>query len=248
MGLVYNTDEMEKFYQILPPISEDLVYFVSLSARNKYLTKEEREKYGLKKTEMFCRTIIRHPNFENFYQKILELENHLRVMKTNSGLYFPKHALICYINLYTSSTIRATREYIKKISDKVFNEIGCDYPDLKQFKYCDKLWLSEVQKAKYHSPLLDIDFDVSDYSVVKEFITKFNEKSKNNVKYLIETKGGWHIILRKQDIGFNFHSIVTDLNDRVGSEEEVQINKNNMVPLPGTFQGGKEVRFYEFFE
>lgn len=48
--LIHNREEYNKFINILPDLKDDEVYFLSLSARNKYLTDAERTLFGLGRT------------------------------------------------------------------------------------------------------------------------------------------------------------------------------------------------------
>lgn len=248
MKLIYDPDQLKKFWSLLPPLGDTGVYFLSLSARNKYLTEEERRKYGLSRTEMFSRTLVRDKDFDSFYNKIQILEQQLNVMKTKTGWTMPSQAMVCYMNLHTSDTITATKNFMKQLPDIVFESIK-DEGIRKRFQYVDKMWLTEVQKAKGDRKFLDIDFDVPDYSLVQEFIDKYNEKSGTPVKYVISTQGGWHVLLERETIEFDFHGLIRSMNkEPMGMNNEIEINKNNMVAVPGTTQAGHKVKLYNLEE
>ena len=55
--MIEDRKHFEKFISKLPTLRMDEVSFISLSARNKYLTNEERLTLGLGRTEMFGREI-----------------------------------------------------------------------------------------------------------------------------------------------------------------------------------------------
>ena len=57
--MIVDQEQYDAFIEWLPELQHDETYFLSLSARNKYLTDEEREFYGLGRTEMFSRFVAR---------------------------------------------------------------------------------------------------------------------------------------------------------------------------------------------
>ena len=61
MSLLYSKEELERFINYLPQLDKDELWFASLSARNKYLTEDERTYYCLGRSEMFAREFIFNP-------------------------------------------------------------------------------------------------------------------------------------------------------------------------------------------
>lgn len=69
-----------------------------------------------------------------------------------------------------------------------------------------------------------------------------------NAIHIIEIRSGFHALIEKEFLKFNYVKIVNELNDEVQKElgkEHVEIvkNKNNMIPSPGTLQAGFPVKF-----
>ena len=58
-NLVHSVNEIEKFHSFLHPLQIGEAYFVSMSARDKYLTPEERAHFSLGRSEMFGRKIVK---------------------------------------------------------------------------------------------------------------------------------------------------------------------------------------------
>jgi hypothetical protein len=72
--LLIDEDEFEKFYKhCVPELGPDEVFFISLSARNKYLTEQERRDLELGRTEMFARRLIRQRDFSRFTRPFTSL-------------------------------------------------------------------------------------------------------------------------------------------------------------------------------
>ena len=89
--IIYSEDELKWFFDhCVPSLKKDEVFFCSLSARNKYLTEEERETLGLGRTEMMSKTIIRHDSWERFLEHIHRLECHKKGLLTKKVFQSPK--------------------------------------------------------------------------------------------------------------------------------------------------------------
>jgi lysophospholipase L1-like esterase len=88
MNLIKDREEFNKLISILPDLNKDEVYFISLSARNKYLTMDERKEYSLGQTEMFGREIAQSK--EKLYDyTIKKLEATLSYKTTRNGKPIP---------------------------------------------------------------------------------------------------------------------------------------------------------------
>ena len=100
LTFIHNEAELKKFFDIvLPPLNDEEVFFVSMSARNKQLTEEERRLYDLGRTEMFERKIIREKEWMPFLRTIRKFEMHEGGMTGRSGMPLPSKCLIIYFNV-----------------------------------------------------------------------------------------------------------------------------------------------------
>ena len=101
--MIANLEIFDRFRNLLTDLKNDEVYFISLSARNKYLTDEEREYYGLGRTEMFARTLIRDKYDMEYPMR--KLKSALGYKRTKNGYEIPEKCLVTYININPSSII-----------------------------------------------------------------------------------------------------------------------------------------------
>lgn len=248
MSLIQDRDQFNKFIKILPDLKNDEVYFISLSARNKYLTSEERVKYGLGRTEMFARNIVRKK--EDFEYTLNKLESSLSYKHTKTGLDIPEKALVVYVNINPSSMVKAyfnlMDEMNKELHDITFALQNNKIPNYDGIHMLDRKLMNCIQKGRSRKILIDIDFDVT-LEMVNLVGTFEVELIKNSIIYnIIKTKSGYHVLLSLNSMKgkkFNLDSIAKSLN-KVAKEKkgEVQINKNGMVPFPGTLQAGNLVK------
>ena len=75
MSLLYSKEELQKFINYLPQLEKDELWFCSMSARNKYLTEDERVKYDLGRSEMFAREFIFDTHIDNFLYVLQKRKN-----------------------------------------------------------------------------------------------------------------------------------------------------------------------------
>lgn len=243
--MIVDKKQFDKFVEILPDLHKGEMYFISLSARNKYLTDEERIKFKLNRTEMFSRTLVKSK--EDFEYAMKKMYSVIEYKTTKSGEKFPPHALVAYANVNPVSTIDAYFSFKKKM-DLEFEQIykAClnnsdrNYDGFIRIERHLQNCLQQSRSRKY---FIDLDFDRLE-NVSNEAEERFFKKlSERNVTYYtINTHGGIHVLLRKDSLTkeFKLHEEVKKLQDS-NFYKEVDFNKNDMVPIPGTIQAGFEV-------
>jgi len=110
--IISDINELEKFYnEVMPRLTKDEVYFVSLSARNKYLTKEEHDELQLGRTEMFSRSIVRNDSFDRLVRTLRKYETADGSYVTKNGSNIPSKSVVCYFNINPSSALKAYTEF-----------------------------------------------------------------------------------------------------------------------------------------
>lgn len=222
---------------VLPKLAPGEVYFVSLSARKKYLNAQDSLNLG--RTEMFGRTLC----YGDWEYTMAKLEANLKYKTTKDGYPYPENSLVIYVNINPSSSIKASGNFAKKVLE-IQNEllrgyINSNTPNLDVLNHADRLLLNEFQKATGTRHYLDIDVDIS-----KEASCALQDHLNDaGIKYhKITSRGGWHFLVdrySRNETKFPLHKIIQPLNSLAKKQGgEVIINSNAMVPMPGTIQGG----------
>jgi hypothetical protein len=269
--LINDVDEVKKFFdEVMPPLNNSEVYFISLSARNKYLTEEERRELALGRTEMFERRVIRERSFERFLRTLRKFETNEGSYLTKNGSNIPNKSIIVYFNINPTDVLKTHKEFNQTMNEYMYELAHCAAEGrktddiMKRICKQDTLLMNCFQKNKGTKHYIDIDFDVpKDYynSVVAPFIERI--RSKEGKVVIIDTRGGYHILLKKNSIKFNFNDDIYKANEdfaleymkrhevKLGANVHIDIkketgyeiisNKNAMIPVPGTFQGGYPV-------
>jgi len=251
--LIYDEEQVLKFLSLLKPLQNDEAYFLSMSGRNKYLTKEERQAFDLGRTEMFARKLVKR----DLTGRLTSEQMFLRTLKsmqvseggytTRSGKGMPLKCLVMYANINPVSGFKALKMFTEKTTALLFDT--CTNPNaVTRINHLDTLLMNCYQKSKSEKYLIDIDFDVPNdgYGIVSGFC---QELIKNNVVFnTVRTHSGYHVLLRRDTVKFNYTTLVKEANaDAIkvyGNDHvEVVINRNEMIPIPGTLQAGSEVFF-----
>lgn len=247
-SLIYDWNQVERFYSSYTELTDDEVLFISLAARSKYLTDEEREIYSIGNAHMFGRTVIYDVNDLQFY--FGKLHSVLGYKKTRTKQEFPDKCLVIYVNVNPSSLYKSYNVFAKKMQD-VQQEFLVAAVEGKQlpfhgFRRMDRNILDAIQNTHSGKKVyLDIDFDSKDKNLLDEMLGEIP------YSYVIETRGGFHILCKTSDLRkhkTNVGGLVRKYDGLVKASDpskEVIINENGVIPLPGSLQGGFEVKFYE---
>jgi hypothetical protein len=253
--IVHDEAELRWFFEaVMPPLAPTEVYFLSLSARNKYLTAEERTATGLGRTEMFAKTIVRSRNWELFIRSLRKLECDERGYTTKFNLPIPAKTMVCYLNINPSSTLGAMGGYQKIINEYTIEMAALAFGkgDAGNFaarlNKLDNNMMTCYQQATGTKHYVDIDMDVPagyDRTEVSAFLM-----SKGLTKFWwVKTHSGFHLLLDRKQLSFNPQDVcevaAAALCEQYDIDKlekvEIIINKNAMIPLPGTLQGGLPV-------
>ena len=255
MNLIQDEKQFNKFIEILPELQNDEVYFISLSARRKYLTDEERDTYALGRTEMFSRQIAKSKEQLREYT-MKKLGMSLLYKTTKNGLQIPEKALVVYININPSSMLKAYQlfqEEMNKEMNAIINALRNNKePNYDRTLIQKRLLMNCVQKSSGEKHYIDIDCDTKKPEVVESLTTSL---SNSKIEFhVIETQGGFHFLIKKDTIPnnkklkhlniqkFNLMRIIQAARDVDGERNEIEINGNVMVPVPGTNQANFLVR------
>lgn len=265
--LIGDESELRFFFDyVMPPLTKTEVFFLSLSARNKLLTDEEKERIQLGRTEMFSRKVVRKKEWDRFYRTIKKMETATGSYTTKNGSNIPSHAIMCYFNVNPSDSLKAYREFNQTMNEYMFElgqcaSTGSDASNvLDRIKKQDRLLMNCYQKNRGTRYWLDFDFDIpkEQYLLNHLYELVYEVQKRNGIAYIIETQGGYHVLVSKDtkfDKNFNPKTLI-EMMDRAIAQEitgvnttslkdlgyEIIHNKNEMVAIPGTYHYGKVVR------
>ena len=261
--IVADESTVQSFMNTVMPDLESRTqsYFLSLSARKKYFTAEQRKEYALAHSEMFGRKLVSSKGGMIKALREFELPYGMYTVRKDSDQALPTdpHVLTAYLNLYPVDTIAAWVSANQRISEALLNS-AMHGSITEQFVPPMSTFMTECQKTRAFRCFVDTDFDVPMYSqderielsrMVRDQLTQDRKAHLGDSATPLQgctvfTSSGFHILLRTVSIGFPFMvSIQTvkanlkrDMEEKGFSESdwEVVLNKNQMIPMPGTYQ------------
>lgn len=220
--IITDLDKFREFKDWLPELEKGETYYFSVLARNKYIRDLDLPNIGTLKSD-------KHQCARWVSQKD-RMELKLRQTEAPTGSYaikgfeVPQEALAAYMTINPRSHTKASQVLLKRLADIVAD--GEENPNVYQES------LTALHKAMSRKIFVDIDFDGVDYVP-----TMADVQEMINVDCLsaIFTRGGFHLLVRLDKIDPKYAK--TWYRD-ISSLEGADIVGDNMIPIPGTYQGG----------
>ena len=240
-------EELKFFWDYgISPLKKNEIYFISLSARNKLLTAEERLFYQLGRSEMFGKQQIRHDDFNIFIQHIKRFECRRDAYLTKSGIPYPQKVLRIYINITPIDAYKAMKDQINyltevltSLTDSALNnsQNGIEdsfYKVRKSFDTCQSLFARNFGTKEWVDIDIDLDEEYTEnlYNNIKDIFKEYFTDSGDVM--FIRTSGGIHCLIRKSKLKMNPNDICKKLSKVIKAKEIIR-NNNEMIPCPGTY-------------
>ena len=176
----------------------------------------------------------------------------------------PAGTKVFYANIHLSDSIAAYEEIKAKmagIDREIISHATTGHNDISHalgsIKGIHSIWYTAMQNTYSRKLWIDYDIDLDDPEnreiAAERALSEIDSFAGAAIaKHAILTRGGFHILIASAkngtafSKGFNPDLLLKHLEEKIGDgAKEIVINRNGMVPLPGTMQGGFPVRFLE---
>jgi hypothetical protein len=213
--IIANEAMLIDFINWLPELKNNECYYVTLFARNKYAKDSE-----LKSDKQQLKRLTSNKEF--LFDKIKQMECEIGSYK-QKGLPIPQEALALYITLNPRNYEVAARESAIDLVRLITNEYNGYNPH--------QVVLTNIQKACGTKKYFDIDFDNVEIDAVKSVI---EESINNDSLTYLKTRGGFHLLIELDKIKNEYKK---SWYKNITSMEGVDVRGDNLIPVPGCFQG-----------
>jgi hypothetical protein len=224
-----------RFLSLLEPLHPGEVYILFGAARKKYCEAAKT---------------TRGVEFGTFDEVTLErLTSTLEKVEYNTRrLGFPDEAYVYYMDLNPKSLIKAFRDVMKYGLDAIAAN------QLSTLRTVGREWYSCVHRNNARTIYSLIDVDKKDASLLDEI----SHLLSGHILYTTETRGGYHIIVKKsktsgkiiyEQIRAKYPAVDLGLFEKGNPKNkhlliEVEPKRQVQTPIPGTIQGGFEVKIH----
>ena len=222
--IVTDENELLKFIDFLPELGPTETYYLCLFARKKYCAQVKHISSDKAQLKRFV------TNKDRMFNKIKQLEvevGQYYQYRNGNKVEIPQEALALYITPNPRSMKKAIVPSITNLL-KIYDTATEGYNIVQEV-------LSQVQKSVGTKYFYNVDFDVdkSRFSEIKHLVDSINLKGD-----WVETRGGFHYLVDLKDPNLNqkWYQILALV-------EGVELLKDTMLPVPGTYQGGFTPKF-----
>lgn len=154
-----------------------------------------------------------------------------------SGTALPSEALVLYTSVNALDRVAATQ---KLISDMVNRYLLALPTESEKFPYIDKEFVTQL----HNSPCTKVQFvDVDTQNT--DFLVKLDTlliEQRAHVYFVTKTKNGFHYVLQRGPVMRDLTSFCAQNAKDESGAEQISMQRNGMIALPGTFQGGTLVQ------
>jgi hypothetical protein len=250
--LIHDLDQIRKFERMFYAPSTDSTFVIYLAARKKY-DPRMRKSTG---RSCFCRKKLHYVNpysparLEYDVQSYMVPMGTYRISLRGEGDEVEEEirteSMAVYASLNPRDTAKAAAELFNTMSTQLtqLTVQASGSGDMHTFARKAARHMNHLCKYGTRN-FIGIDLDTKDQETVSQVIADL--KARVTIHAVIETRGGYHIILAKSELDkasqVDKQFIYTVLKERAGVDK---VSNDLFSPIPGTYQGGHRVRFVDF--
>lgn len=216
--VIVNADQVKRFINWLPEITDSETYYVSLFARKKYLSEEQKQSFRADKQQ--CK---------RFVSPKARLFNKLQQLECPQGCYtskdtvVPQQALTTYISINPRSQTKALRTCLPRFADLIIGK----QPHVNVYQEA----MSALHQSKSVTNFVDMDIDGKTWDDV---LLQIQPNINANAVHMLDTRGGIHLLIDPNKVNAEYKR---SWWPKLSSIDGVDITGDNLIPIPGCVQG-----------
>ena len=227
-SLIYDEDEIRTFLtDVIKPLEDDEVYILLLTARKKYSDNMSTSQ------EVVHRDVIRNNDQHKMLRKIRRMAN-VRGIYTdkNTDQEIEPDAFVLYFLTDPRSMLKGYKEFVSDIGSWMYDSLKGEYKNLDYYRNLDIKLFSAIHRSRSRSSYFIVDIDKKDENMLINIVALLQD----DIRWVSETRGGYHLIVDKNE------NSGTIIYKQIRGMEYVDILREPMTAIPGTLQGGFEVK------
>ncbi len=284
-NLIHDESQLREFLHLFfnetPPKirPRNHVKIMMLVSREKYMSIETKQQIPPMKNSSHKISLTPLPCYQEFDYYV----NEIRKLEVKKGCYtykpmpskakkndlsrypIPLDSLVLYLDLHTKSMLSAFLEVSAAVNQEIQHAFHneSNIPADQQVKYTDvertdRSIIATAHRAKHAKKTCayhDLDLDTKDSTLIRFFIDQTFTYLEACIKCIIETFGGFHIVLEASKLGTNHSKLYAFLKEpMLKIKEEARngemvdktwlcLNESPQVPVVGCLQGTFPVHF-----
>jgi len=224
--IICDYEELNNFIKFLPELKDNETFYFSLLARDKYIRELGIGTFHSDKHQ--CARWI-SDDVSRLPVKLKQLES-VKGSYSLKGTEIPQEALASYVTINPRCQIKATKRLLHRTADIITgNETRVNvYQEA----------LTAIHKSISRKVYVDVDFDGP---TPEDVIPTMKDMINLNCVSILLTRGGFHALIRLDAIEDKY---IKSWYRNITSIPRADIVGDNMIPIPGTYQGGWVPRLY----
>jgi hypothetical protein len=232
--LIQNESKLRDFCElILPELTNNECFFVMLSARNKYLTEDQKKTINLRKgSDMLARVLCNSNDYNEVRRSILKMTPVEGLYTDAAGNDIPDNLYTVYITPNPRSVTKATPEIISNLVNSLVNQ--GNPTNINNAVY------SEIHKSCSRKIYYDLDIDLKEGEELQKILEDIKEFIPIPALNVVRTRGGAHVLVNLKNLASPYdktwYNNILQLKDKYKSD--IEMKAETMVPVIGAVQGG----------
>jgi hypothetical protein len=215
--IITDPQELLKFIDWLPELAAHEKYYLCLFSRKKYCSEVPYIKSDKSQLKRFLSDKLR------MLEKIEQLECPIGAFRFKEGIA-PQESLALYITPNPRDMWKAAFRSIKQLATVLECEGKSSNPHQEV--------MSEIHRTCGNKVFIDFDVDTKDETIIRAAVKLVDGHCE-----ILETRGGYHIMVKTKDAKAGFTEKLW--------YKQLTADPNSMIPVPGCYQGGFSPRFVD---